>query len=414
MGLSVGASCERGDWMFARVLSIAAVSVAAAGSAMAWPACGKITQYPDAAWTQAGAAALGWDAAKLAQAKGVFDSRPSAAVMVVYQGRLVAQWGTVEKRYTAQSVRKALLNALVGVLVDQKKLRVGDTLATLGIDDRDPPLTASEKQATLKDLLQSRSGVFHQALYEVGSWKRDRMALAEEERQANKDLYPAGAYWIYSNWDFNAVGTIVEKASKRQIGPLFADWISGPLQMEDFRPQDVEYTTSDHPAEKRFGNVSDHRAYVFDISTRDLARYGLMYLGCGRWKGRQILDEGWVRESLQGIDTRIGRPADRQRTGFGDYGYLWQIDRPGARRFEMLQTREPFYIASGNRGHAMFVMPYLDLVIAHQVATEGGVSAEAQMRRATQGSPEITDDQLQELVAAIIAAHPQGRTAFGQ
>lgn len=399
--------------MLTRFLMTAALLLATGSSALAWPSCGQVSKFPGSRWVEVGADALGWDAAKLAAAKSVFASQPSAAVMVVHRGQLIAQWGAVDKRYTAQSVRKALVNSLAGMLVDQRTLRVTDTLATLGIDDRSPVLTENEKRATFRDLMHSRSGIFHTALYEIGGWKRERMALAEEERLANKDVHPAGAYWIYNNWDFNAVGTIIERAARREIGPLFADWVARPLQMEDFHADDVEYTTSDHPAEKQFGNVSDHRAYVFNISTRDLARYGVLYLACGRWNGRQLLSENWIRESLTGIDTRLGRPADRQRTGFGDYGYLWQIDRPGARRFEMLQTREPFYVASGARGHAMLIMPYLDLVIAHQVATEGGVSPAAQMRRATQGSPEVSDDQLQKLVAAIIAAHPEGRTAFG-
>lgn len=400
--------------MFARIVSAAVVSVLAAGPVFAWPACGRVAGYPSPDWVQVDPAGQGWDAAKLAEAKAIFAAQPSAAVVVVHQGRLIAQWGTVGTRYTAQSVRKALVNSLVGVLVDQRRLRVTDTLAALGIDDRNPALTDNEKRATLQDLLRSRSGIFHTALYEVGGWKKERMALAEEERQAGRDLYPAGAYWIYNNWDFNAVGTVIEKTARREIGSLFGEWIARPLQMQDFRPEDVEYTTSDHPAEQRFGNTSDHRAYVFNISTRDLARYGLLYLGCGRWNGRQIVSEQWIRESLTGVDTRIGRPADRLHTGFGDYGYLWQVDRPGARRYEMLEAREPYYIASGARGHAMLIMPYLDLVIAHQVATEGGVGVAAQMRRATQGSPEVTDEQFQNLVAKIIAAHPQGAKAFAK
>jgi CubicO group peptidase (beta-lactamase class C family) len=182
--------------------------------------------------------------------------------------------------------------------------------------------------------------------------------------------------------------------------------------MQDFRPQDVEYTTREHPAEQRFNNVSDHRAYVFDISTRDLARYGLLYLNCGAWRGRQVVPRAWVLESLDGQDTREGRQAHEQATGFGDYGYLWQIDHEGSRRLEQVRTREPFYIASGNRGHMMIVLPYLDLVVAHQVATVGGVSPEAQMRRFTEGSPEVQENAVGDLVAAIIAAHPDAQNAL--
>lgn len=332
--------------------------------------------------------------------------------MVVHRGRLIAEWGANGDRYTAQSVRKGLVSSLVGQLVASRKLDLGATLEEMGIDDVEPPLTAGERKATLRDLLRSRSGIFHSALYEVGGWTRDRKALAEEERAAGYDLYPPGAYWIYNNWDFNAVGTIVERAAGEEIGPLFERRIAKPTRMQDFNAADVEYTTSDHPAEKRFGNVSSHRAYVFNISTRDLARYGLLYLNCGKWGGKEVVPKSWVLESIVGPDTREGRLEGTKKTGFGDYGYLWQIDRPGARRFIGLKTREPNYIASGNRGHLLMVFPYLDLVIAHQVATVGGVSMEAQMKRATEGSPEVADEQIERLFAAIILAHPGGQTAF--
>jgi CubicO group peptidase (beta-lactamase class C family) len=185
--------------------------------------------------------------------------------------------------------------------------------------------------------------------------------------------------------------------------------------MQDFRAQDVEYTTSEHPAEQRFGNISEHRAYVFDISTRDLARYGLLYLSCGRWRGRQVISEEWVRASTDGPLTSEGRPADRQGTGFGRYGFLWAIDRPGEPRFfSTLALREPFYFAHGNRGHVIAVFPGLDLVIAHQVATVGGIDAEAQERRAREGSPDVRDRDLAALIAAIISAHPQATSAFAQ
>lgn len=377
-----------------------------------WPSCGRVDSFPAREWKAANPTRYGWDKDRLAAAKAIFEGQPSAAVMVVHRGRLIADWGANSDKYTAQSVRKGLVSSLVGQLVASRKLGLGRTLEEMAIDDVEPPLTKAERQATLRDLLRSRSGIFHSALYEVGGWTRERRALAEEERAAGYDLYPAGAYWIYNNWDFNAVGTIIEKAAGEEIGALFERQIAKPTRMQDFVAADVEYTTSDHPAEKRFGNVSSHRAYVFNISTRDLARYGLLYLNCGKWGRKEVVPKSWVLESIDGPDTREGRPEGNRETGFGDYGYLWQIDRPGARRYVGLKTREPNFIASGNRGHLLIVFPYLDLVIAHQVATVGGVSKEAQMKRATEGSPEVTDEQIEKLLEAIILAHPEGARAF--
>ena len=378
-------------------------------SGTAWPACGRVDSFPGAAWAQP--SVEGWDAAKLDKARLLFESLDSAAVMVVHRGRPVAAWGNVATRYTAQSMRKALLNSLIGIAVDRRLLNSNATLAQMGIDDIDPALSAAERQATLRDLLMSRSGIFHSALYEVGSWKRDRAKLGQS-KALSPDRYRPGAYWIYNNWDFNALGTIAEKAFGRPIGTTFAELVGEPIGMEDFRPADVGYTSRNDATEQRFQNWSEHRAYVFDISTRDVARYGLLYLNCGDWNGRRIVSRNWVFESLLGRPTRDGRNPDEQATGFGDYGYLWQIDRPGSRRLTNLPTREPIYAATGARGHFMIVAPYLDLVIVHQVATEGGVGLEAQVKRATQGSPEVSEEDLGRLFRAIIEAHPRAESAF--
>lgn len=391
---------------------VAAVAATAAPAAASWPTCGRVDRFPGKVWHSVKPSRYGWDEAQLAAARAIFDGQQSAAVMVIHRGRLISEWGTTTERYTAQSVRKGLVSSLVGQLVAKGKLDLDATLEEMGIDDIDPPLTKDERQATLRDLLRSRSGIFHSALYEVGGWARDRKKLAEEERAAGYDLYPPGAYWIYNNWDFNVVGTIIENAAGEEIGPLFEKRIAAPVGMQDFRAFDVEYTTMDHPAEQRFGNVSEHRAYVINVSTRDLARYGLLYLNCGKWGRRDVVPKKWVLESIDGPDTREGRPADRLVTGFGDYGYLWQIDRPGSRRYPGVGTREPFFIAEGARGHSMAIFPSLDLVIAHQVATVGGVSVEAQMKRAKEGSPEVTDEELGALFAAIVKAHPKAATAF--
>lgn len=396
-----------------RLMLLAAIAASYSGPALSapWDACGDVDTWPGRNWQTAKSSAHGWDEEALTDAKSQFEMLQSASVIIVHKGRLIAEWGDSSERFTVQSVRKGLLSSLVGLLVDDGKLSLDMTLSDLEIDDRDPSLTDAEKQATLRDLLHARSGIYHSALYEAGSWKRLR-PLYLADKNAAPDRHRAGAVWFYNNWDFNVLGTIVERASGKSIGDFFALGVATPIEMEDFRPSDIEYTTKDNMSEQRSGNVSDHRAYMFNMSTRDLARYGVLYLGCGEWKSREVLPRRWVRDSLDGIDTDYGRPTELPQTGFGDYGFLWQIDRPGARRYVDLPTREPVYFATGNRGHMLAIFPYLDLVIAHQVGTRGGVSDEAQIKRAKKGSPEVSDEEMTQLFKAIIAAHPEAADAF--
>src|SRR5687767_12384883 len=73
-----------------------------------WPACGRADAFPGAAWA-APEPGRGWDRARLADAEALFESLDSAALMVVHRGRPIAAWGNVDRIYTAQSMRKALI-----------------------------------------------------------------------------------------------------------------------------------------------------------------------------------------------------------------------------------------------------------------------------------------------------------------
>ena len=81
------------------------------------------------------------------------------------------------RRHHAQSQRslrsaKSLLSALFGIAIERGQVDIENTLDRLGVDDIAPSLTPQEKQATVRQLLMARSGVYHQAVARLGS--RDR------------------------------------------------------------------------------------------------------------------------------------------------------------------------------------------------------------------------------------------------
>ena len=145
------------------VFATGAAAASPSSESYTWPTCGDVSELPGKSW--GAEQTSGWDKAKLAEARSLWETLDSAAVTVVHQGRPVALWGNVDRNYTAQSVRKALLNSLVGSAVSKRKLALDNTLEELGIDDTRPALTQEERQATVRDLLMSRSGIFHSALY---------------------------------------------------------------------------------------------------------------------------------------------------------------------------------------------------------------------------------------------------------
>jgi hypothetical protein len=106
--------------------------------------------------------------------------------------------------------------------------------------------------------------------------------------------------------------------------------------------------------------LSIHNYYLFRMSARDLARFGLLFLRKGHWKNQQIVPKSWVRESTATY-SKIG-PS-------GGYGYMWWTGE-GEGLFPNVTVREHSYYASGYRGHKVVVLPYLDLVVVHRVDTD--------------------------------------------
>ena len=301
------------------------------------------TRYPGKAWDQPAAPeSLGWSTDKLKLARDYAATIQTAAVMVVVDGMVLDEWGETTKRFNVHSIRKSYLSALYGVHVKEGRIRLAATLADLGIDDNEPRLTAVEKQATVGDLLRARSGIYHAALYETRG-----MAMARPARGS----YAPGTFWYYNNWDFNALGTILEQTTKTTIFEDFKRRIADPLEMEDFRLEDGTYVR---------GQESVHAAYPFRMTARDMARFGLLYLRNGRWRDRQVIPSEWVAESTRAY-SNVGEG--------GGYGYLWWVSSGGPHVTSAFFKGETFS-ARGAGGHYILVVPYLNLVIVHRVNTD--------------------------------------------
>jgi CubicO group peptidase (beta-lactamase class C family) len=297
--------------------------------------------WPASEWSHGAAEGSGWDRAWLEQARDYSRTIGTASFMLLQHGRVIDSWGDTARRIEIHSIRKSLLNALIGVAVSEGKLDLDASLASLDIDDVPPALSDTEKQATVRQLLEARSGVYHRALYETAGEKRLR-----PERGAHLP----GTFWYYNNWDFNTLGAIYERAVGASIFDRFAEVIATPLGMQDYRPQDGRYVR---------GPDSNFPAYPFHMSARDLARFGLLYLRRGRWRERDIVTSDWVRDST------TARSETYLHSG---YGYMWWTGYPD-RRVDIMNLAPGGFWADGHNGQFIVVDPSNDLVVLHQTDT---------------------------------------------
>lgn len=340
------------------VLALALSTGACAGTATpsARPSTPAASVYPDPAWQPlADPAAAGWQPADLEAVRARLSRMDTTALLAVVNGRVLLSYGDVQAVSYLASVRKSLLAMLFGNYVAAGKVRLDRTLAEIGIDDIGG-LTAEEKTATVRHLLTARSGIYHPAA-NAG----DDLSSAPEHGSKKP-----GTYYLYSNWDFNALGTIFEKETGRDIYDALQTDLAEPIGMQDF----------DRARHRRTGNAqrSQHLAYHMHLSTRDMARVGYVMLRNGRWIGRQVVPAAWVREITRAFTpVHEMNPEGRRKGPFG-YGYLWWVwDGPFA--------RGPYrgaYTGLGAVGQHITVIPVLDLVVAHKTRPGQGRSVSHQ------------------------------------
>ena len=102
--------------------------------------------------------ASGWSEDGLRAALAWADDAGATAVVVLDDGQVVAEWGDTSLVSDVHSVRKSIVSVLYGIGIERGVIDPSATLAQLGIDDV-PPLTNKERQATIDDILASKSGI---------------------------------------------------------------------------------------------------------------------------------------------------------------------------------------------------------------------------------------------------------------
>jgi len=102
------------------------------------------------------------------------------------------------------------------------------------------------------------------------------------------------------------------------------------------------------------------------LSTRDLARFGLLFLRNGRWGGQQVVPADWVRESTTPHSV-IGPHSG--------YGCMWWTGE-GEGAFPNVDEGPGSYYASGANGQEIIVMPTRNLVVVHLVDSDAGHSVD--------------------------------------
>lgn len=288
----------------------------------------------------------GFSEEALQEVTQIYDTSGASALLVVADGHIVLSLGDNTRRFMIHSIRKSFMSAMIGREIARGTVSTDLTLDEIEIDDRGQ-LTEIEKSATVGDLLKARSGIYLPAAYSPQSMI---------DNLPERGSAVPGKKWYYNNWDFNTLAAIYNLRSGKDFFEAFHSEVAAPIGMEDFRMDDVYYRY-----EK---DKSDHPAYLFNMSGRDLARFGQLYLNQGNWNGQQIVPEEWANISTSRISTDLGRFSSREA-----YGLLWWVSST--------HTGSAMYYASGSGGHRIIVLPEDKMVLVFRVNTYENRSIDA-------------------------------------
>jgi len=274
-------------------------------------------------------------------------------LLVIKNGHLIAEGyfneGSIEQKYYMASATKSFTSSLVGIALDQGCLTDLDQRFLDYFPEYADQITDPRKeQITIRDLLKMRSGFV---------W--------EERTPYMEALFTSQGYWLpfmvdfpltsdpgtkfgYSNLSSHLLAVIVARACDTDIVRYATENLFLPLGAEvgDWYKDSDDYYYGSHG---------------LALSARDRAKFGLLYLNEGEYKGNQIVPASWVEESLtrysEGINLSGWIPGITSSVGnfrrLG-YGYQWWSARSG---------RHQFYYAAGHGGNLIILLDDLDMVI---------------------------------------------------
>jgi CubicO group peptidase (beta-lactamase class C family) len=340
--------------------------------------------WPTNGWRTAPPKAQGMDPDVLAAIPGnVASLHPEVrSVLVVRHGYLVYEryWQgmTASDSNDVQSVTKSVVSALVGIALGEGKLKgldqtVGELLARHLPPDADPRLA----RVTLEQLLTMTSGLAGDDPSLGGDPRvsarqgasRDWIGHILGRRLATNP----GTSFAYSSATSQLLSAVVADATGQSTLAFARARLFGPLGIASAKAPAPVFVAHPSPAAvKAYERApvawpTDPQGYQLGFSllklpSRDLAKFGYLYLNGGRWDATQVIPAGYVAASTRPHSTP---PPD----GPGEsYGYQWWVSS---------QAGHPSYLAHGRDGQLIEVVPDLDLVVvitsdAHQNRNDAG------------------------------------------
>jgi CubicO group peptidase (beta-lactamase class C family) len=253
-----------------------------------------------------------------------------------------------ERPHDTRSSGKTLTGTLVGIALDQgAQFQLDSPIYPLFPEYKDFAHPDSRKQKiTVEDLLTMDSGYACDDNDDDSPGNEDTMQ--GQARQPDWYKYtldlpmmdePGDKKAVYCTAGINLLGGILHNTTHMRLTQFFQKYYAGPLDIRDYH----------------INLAPTGDAYLgggIYLKPRDMLKLGQLYLDGGQWNGKQVVSKKWTELATT---QHSFFPANDYAAGHG-YGYTWHLHDVTANG----QTYK-VYIAEGNGGQLVMVVPELDL-----------------------------------------------------
>lgn len=246
-------------------------------------------------------------------------------------------------RYDIRSATKSFISALVGIAIDQGKINsINDPIMPY-FSDYFPVkhLDKNKKSIRIIDLLTMTSGFNADVDNSHSLGHEDKMEMANDWVKFAIDIpviNKPGVKWSYASMNTFLLGYILEQATGEKLDVYAQKYLFQPLGITNMQ---WSYTPKGRVVAQ--GN--------FRITTRDMAKFGYLYLNNGSYNGKQIISKQWVVQSTTGQYPVYWH-------GYHSYGFKWYNHS-----MTINEKLINYYSAAGNGGQKICIIPDLNMVV---------------------------------------------------
>ncbi len=223
-----------------------------------------------------------------------------------------------------RSISKSVVSACIDIALQQQRIKSIDDPIFTYLPDYIKFKTPQNEKITIRHLLTMSSGIKWNENLPIG-------AHANNETQMERSINPVeyvlsqpmdtipGAVWNYNSGGVQVLAEIIKSVSGDDIDKFAEKFLFKPLGIKNYKwVKSSKSAVLFHPMK-----IFSHRrsfpaaASGLRLTSRDLLKFGSLYLNNGRWDDKQILTENWVNETFK---TQILR--ENNSTIYG-YSYLF-------------------------------------------------------------------------------------------